>query len=149
MGKHHPLTHLSVHDPVPRVPRLVHHRKILGVHNLEPAHGAVALRVLVGVSQDNTWVAALATTGIILAAAYMLYLYRRVVFGKLEKEDLKSILDLNPREIAIFVPLIIVTLWMGIWPAPFLEVMDASIANLIEQHKTALSALQSVNLPGK
>ena len=105
--------------------------------------------ILVGVFQDNTWVAALATTGIILGAAYMLYLYRRVVFGKLEKEDLKSILDLNPREIAIFVPLIIVTLWMGIWPAPFLEVMDASIANLIEQHKTALSALQSVNLPGK
>ena len=105
--------------------------------------------ILVGVFQDNTWVAALATTGIILGAAYMLYLYRRVIFGKLEKEDLKSILDLNPREIAIFVPLIIVTLWMGIWPAPFLEVMDASIANLIEQHKTALSALQSVNLPGK
>lgn len=105
--------------------------------------------ILVGVFQDNTWVAALATTGIILGAAYMLYLYRRVVFGKLEKEDLKSILDLNPREIAIFVPLIIVTLWMGIWPAPFLEVMDASITNLIEQHKTALSALQSVNLPGK
>jgi NADH-quinone oxidoreductase subunit M len=105
--------------------------------------------ILVGVFQDNTWVAALATTGIILGAAYMLYLYRRVVFGKLEKEDLKGILDLNPREIAIFAPLIIVTIWMGIWPAPFLDVMDASVANLIEQHKTALSALQSVGLPGK
>jgi NADH-quinone oxidoreductase subunit M len=99
--------------------------------------------ILVGVFQVNTWVAALATTGIILGAAYMLYLYRRVIFGKLEKEDLKSILDLSPREIAIFVPLIIVTLWMGIWPAPFLEMMDASVANLIEQHKTAMSALQS------
>ncbi|MFT5485935.1 MAG: NADH-quinone oxidoreductase subunit M [Paracoccaceae bacterium] len=105
--------------------------------------------ILVGVFQVNTWVAALATTGIILGAAYMLYLYRRVIFGKLEKEDLKSILDLKPREIAIFVPLIIVTLWMGIWPAPFLEVMDASIANLVEQHKTAMSALQSVSLAGK
>lgn len=105
--------------------------------------------ILVGAFQVNTWVAALATTGIILGAAYMLYLYRRVIFGKLEKEDLKSILDLKPREIAIFVPLIIVTLWMGIWPAPFLEVMDASVANLIEQHKTAMSALQSVSLAGK
>lgn len=105
--------------------------------------------ILVGVFQVNTWVAALATTGIILGAAYMLYLYRRVIFGKLEKEDLKSILDLKPREIAIFVPLIVVTLWMGIWPAPFLEVMDASIANLVEQHKTAMSALQSVSLAGK
>lgn len=105
--------------------------------------------ILVGVFQVNTWVAALATTGIILGAAYMLYLYRRVIFGKLEKEDLKSILDLKPREIAIFVPLIIVTLWMGIWPAPFLEVMDASVANLIEQHKSAMSALQSVSLAVK
>ena len=105
--------------------------------------------ILVGVFQSNTWVAALATTGIILGAAYMLYLYRRVIFGKLEKDDLKSILDLNPREIAIFVPLVIVTIWMGIWPVPFLDVMDASIANIIEQHKAALSALQSVSLPGK
>ena len=105
--------------------------------------------ILVGVFQSNTWVAALATTGIILGAAYMLYLYRRVIFGKLEKDDLKSILDLNPREIAIFAPLVIVTIWMGIWPAPFLDVMDASIANIIEQHKAALSALQSVSLPGK
>ena len=103
----------------------------------------------VGMFQVNTWVAALATTGIILGAAYMLYLYRRIIFGKLEKEDLKSILDLKPREIAIFVPLIIVTLWMGIWPSPFLEVMDASVANLIEQHKTAMNALQSVSLAGK
>tara|TARA_R110002072_G_scaffold53841_8_gene141748 strand:+ start:3783 stop:5297 length:1515 start_codon:yes stop_codon:yes gene_type:complete len=105
--------------------------------------------ILVGAFQANTWVAALATTGIILGAAYMLYLYRRVIFGKLKKEDLKSILDLNVREIAIFVPLIIVTIWMGIWPAPFLEVMDASIANLIEQHKTAMNALQSVSFAGK
>ena len=104
--------------------------------------------ILVGVFQSNTWVAALATTGIILGAAYMLYLYRRVIFGKLEKDDLKSILDLKPREIAIFVPLVIVTIWMGVWPAPFLDVMDASIANVIEQHKAALSALQSVILPG-
>tara|TARA_A100001037_G_scaffold38742_1_gene29786 strand:- start:1350 stop:2864 length:1515 start_codon:yes stop_codon:yes gene_type:complete len=105
--------------------------------------------VLVGAFKVNTWVAALATSGIILGAAYMLYLYRRVVFGKLEKEDLKSIMDLNPREIAIFTPLIIVTIWMGVWPAPFLEVIDASISNLIEQHKVALNALQSVSVAGK
>ena len=104
--------------------------------------------ILVGAFEANTWVAALATTGIILGAAYMLYLYRRVIFGKLEKDDLKAILDLNPREIAIFAPLIVVTVWMGIWPAPFLEVMDASIANLIEQHKVAMNALQSVTVAG-
>ena len=104
--------------------------------------------ILVGAFEANTWVAALATIGIILGAAYMLYLYRRVVFGKLEKEDLKSILDLNPREIAIFAPLVAVTIWMGVWPAPFLEIMDASIANLIEQHKVALSAFPTATLAG-
>jgi NADH-quinone oxidoreductase subunit M len=105
--------------------------------------------ILVGAFAVNTWVATLATTGIILGAAYMLYLYRRVILGKLDKEDLKSILDLSPREIAIFAPLIVVTIWMGVWPAPFLDVMDASIANLIEQHKVAMNALQSVSLAGK
>mgnify|MGYP003646910912 FL=1 len=76
--------------------------------------------ILVGVFQVSTWVAALAATGLVLGAAYMLWLYRRVIFGKLKKEDLKSILDLNPREIAIFVPLVILTLWMGIYPTPIL-----------------------------
>jgi len=105
--------------------------------------------ILVGAFEVNTWVAALATTGIILGAAYMLLLYRRVIFGKLEKEDLKAIFDLNPREIAIFAPLIVMTIWLGVYPAPFLEVMDASIANLIEQHKLAMSAFDSVSLVGK
>ena len=105
--------------------------------------------VLVGAFKTNTLVAVLATTGIVLGAAYMLYLYRRVIFGKLEKEDLKTILDLSPREVAIFVPLIIVTIWMGVWPTPFLEVTDASVSNLLEQHKISMNALQSINLAGR
>ncbi len=104
--------------------------------------------ILVGAFKANTWVAVLATTGIILGAAYMLFLYRRVVFGKLEKDDLKAILDLNRREMVIFAPLILVTIWMGVWPAPFLEVMDASIANLIEQHEIGMNALQSATIAG-
>ena len=104
--------------------------------------------ILVGAFKINTVVAALASTGIILGAAYMLYLYRRVIFGKLEKDDLKAILDLNPREVAIFTPLVVVTIWMGIWPEPFIEVMDASISNLIQQHKLAIDAMQSVNTIG-
>ena len=105
--------------------------------------------VLVGVFKVNTWVALLATSGIVLGAAYMLYLYRRVIFGKLEKEHLKSILDLSPREVLIFAPLVVVTIWMGVWPAPFLDVMDASIANLIEQHHAAMNAISSVSMAGK
>ncbi len=100
--------------------------------------------VLVGAFQVNTWVAALATTGIILGAAYMLYLYRRVIFGRLTKDDLKTMLDLSPREIAVFAPLVAVTLWMGIYPAPFLEVMEPAVANLIAEHKTAMEAIAGV-----
>ena len=105
--------------------------------------------ILVGAFQANTWVAALATTGIILGAAYMLYLYRRVIFGRLTKDDLKTMLDLNPRELAILVPLVLVTLWMGIYPAPFLDVMDASVANLISEHKTAMEMLGSVSVAAR
>lgn len=105
--------------------------------------------VLVGAFQDNTWVALLATTGIILGAAYMLYLFRRVIFGKLEKADLKGILDLEPREIAIFAPLLALVLWMGLWPQPFLDVMEVSVANLLQNYQTALSAADAITVVGR
>jgi len=105
--------------------------------------------VLVGLFQVNTWVATLATTGIILGAAYMLYLYRRVIFGKLTKDDLKSILDMNPREIAVFSPLIILTILMGVYPGPFLDIMEVSVANLVDQHRAAVASLQAVSVAGR
>ncbi|MBN34186.1 MAG: NADH-quinone oxidoreductase subunit M [Rhodospirillaceae bacterium] len=89
--------------------------------------------VLVGAFQANTWVALLATTGIILGAAYMLWLYRRVVFGELVHEDLKTIVDCNRRELLYFVPLIIAVLVMGVWPEPFLNVMHVSVEHLVDQ----------------
>jgi len=105
--------------------------------------------ILLGVFQDNTWVAFFAATGVILGAAYMLYLYRRVIFGKLEKEYLKKILDLEPREIAIFAPLVALVLWMGIWPDPFLSVFDASVSNLLANYQSALSSVDPLNLAGR
>ena len=98
------------------------------------------LLVLVGVFQVNTWVATLAATGVVLGAAYMLWLYRRVIFGALTKEELKGILDLSPREIVIFAPLVVIVFWMGIYPNAFLDVMHASVANLIEQSQPAAAA---------
>ncbi|MDA0339871.1 MAG: NADH-quinone oxidoreductase subunit M [Proteobacteria bacterium] len=89
--------------------------------------------VFVGAFQANTWVAMLALTGIILGAAYMLWLYRRVIFGELTKENLKNITDLNWREIAIFVPLVGLALFMGIYPKPFLMVLHVSVENLLSQ----------------
>jgi len=102
--------------------------------------------ILVGAFQDNTWVALLASTGVILGAAYMLYLYRRVVFGKLNKEHLKQIVDLEPREIAIFAPLIVLVVWMGIWPDPFLSVFDATVSNLLQNYQSALAVGEAVDV---
>lgn len=97
--------------------------------------------ILTGAFKANTWVAFFAATGLILGAAYMLYLYWRVVYGKLEKEDVKAMLDLSPREVAVFVPLILVVLWMGIYPNSFLEPMHASVSNLIENYQAAMNAV--------
>ena len=71
--------------------------------------------VLVGAFKANTWVAALAATGLILGAAYMLYLYRRVIFGSLTKDSLAAIKDMSLREVAIFAPLIVLVILMGVY----------------------------------
>jgi NADH-quinone oxidoreductase subunit M len=89
--------------------------------------------VLIGAFQANSWIAALAALGVILGAAYMLWLYRRVIFGALTKDRLKTILDLDRREIVVFAPLIVLVFWMGIYPSSFLDVMHVSVENLIEQ----------------
>jgi NADH-quinone oxidoreductase subunit M len=102
------------------------------------------LLTLVGAFQANTWVALIATTGVIFAAAYALFLYRRIAFGELTKADLKAMTDLSPREIAIFAPLVIMTLWMGIYPAPFFDVMAASVRHLLDQHQTAMAAAKAL-----
>ncbi len=93
--------------------------------------------VLVGAFKVNTWVALLAATGVILSAAYMLWLYRRVVLGRLTKENLKTILDMNPREIVVFAPLIGLAIFMGVYPDPFLKMIHASVGQLIEQVQAA------------
>ena len=88
--------------------------------------------------------------GIVLGAAYSLWLYRRVIFGALTKADLMNILDLSPREVAIFAPLVIVTLWIGIDPQPFFNVFHASVMQLIHQHQLALaSSPRSIMLAAK
>jgi NADH-quinone oxidoreductase subunit M len=88
---------------------------------------------LIGAFQVNTWVAFLATTGIILGAAYMLYLYRRIIFGTITRDDVRVMLDLSPREVVVFAPMIALMLWMGIYPSSFLKPMQPSVANLLER----------------
>ncbi len=94
--------------------------------------------VLVGTFQVNTWVATLMTTGIILGVAYMLWLYRRVIFGPLVKAELKDILDLTGREKLVFAPLVLIALWMGIYPNSFVEIMAPSVDKLIGDYQAAL-----------
>ena len=105
--------------------------------------------VLLGAFQVNAWVCALAALGVILGAAYMLYLYRRIIFGELTKDVLKKIADMSPREWAVFAPLIILTLWMGIYPLPFLDIMHVSVENLLQQVQTAQAAAANVTLAGR
>jgi NADH-quinone oxidoreductase subunit M len=95
--------------------------------------------VIVGSLQVNFWLALLGATGMILGAAYMLYLYRRVIFGRLTKEDLRTILDLSPREIAVFAPLVLLTFWMGIYPSSFTGFWDASVSAMVQQHTAAIA----------
>ena len=100
--------------------------------------------VLLGAFQVNPWVAALASTGVILGACYMLYLYRRIIFGQLTKEHLLKITDLSKREIMIFAPLGVLVLWMGIYPSSFLDIMHVSVNNLIDRVETAQAMSQAL-----
>jgi NADH-quinone oxidoreductase subunit M len=96
--------------------------------------------VLVGAFKVNFWLSLLGSTGMILGAIYALYLYRRIIFGTITKADLRAILDLSPREIAIFVPLGVLTMWMGIYPSSFTGFFDATASAMVEHHTAALAA---------
>ncbi len=100
--------------------------------------------VLLGVFQVNTWVAVFATTGVVLSAAYALWLYRKVIMGVLSKDSLKGLLDLSGREKAIIYPLVVLTIFFGVYPAPVFDATSASVQSLISSitaaHEAAASA---------
>ena len=97
------------------------------------------LLVLIGAWQSAPWVAILAATGLILGACYMLWLYRRVIFGRAEKLEIQELSGLTGYERAIFIPLTILVLWFGIYPAVVLDVMSASITDLLAQLQLSAS----------
>lgn len=97
---------------------------------------------LIGAFNANSWVALFATTGVILSAAYALYLYRRVIFGVLDKPALMTIKDLSAREIVLFAPLVALTIYYGVRPGPVLDASAASVANLLQTHSALLDALK-------
>ena len=101
---------------------------------------------LIGTFRVNNWVATLATIGTILSAAYALWLYRKVIFGKLEKASLFNIKDIGWREITILAPLVILTILLGVYPKPVLDISSVSVTALIDNYHHALSAVQTAAL---
>jgi NADH-quinone oxidoreductase subunit M len=98
---------------------------------------------LIGTLKVNVPVAALATLGIILSAAYALWLYRKVIFGKLEKPALAGMVDLDSREIIALAPLVVLTILLGVLPRPVLDLSAASVSALVENYNHALTASHS------
>jgi NADH-quinone oxidoreductase subunit M len=101
---------------------------------------------LLGAFKANTWVAFFATFGVILSAAYALWLYRRMIFGPLEKSSLKSITDLGYREVLVMAPLVLLTILFGFYPAPLMDVTAVSVNNLVSNYQAALKAATALNL---
>ncbi len=93
--------------------------------------------VLLGTYQVSTWASTLASTGIVLVVAYALWLYRRVIFGVLTKDSLKGLSDLYWQEKVVFAPLVLGVFVLGIYPMPLLNIVDSSLANVIDQYNLA------------
>ncbi|MGF1651066.1 MAG: NADH-quinone oxidoreductase subunit M [Hyphomicrobiaceae bacterium] len=98
---------------------------------------------LLGAFKANTLVAIIATTGVVLSAAYALYLYRRVALGEVTRPTLRSITDVNAREVALLAPLVVLIIAFGFYPAPILDVTSASVANLVANYNAAIQAAAS------
>ena len=96
---------------------------------------------IIGTFQVSTWTALLATTGVILSACYALTLYRKISFGELENEALQSITDMNSREIAVIAAPVAATIIFGVWPAPILDLVSASVEALITNYQDALTGV--------
>jgi NADH-quinone oxidoreductase subunit M len=98
---------------------------------------------LIGTFRVNNWVATLATLGTILSAAYALWLYRKVIFGKLEKPALFNIRDIGWREMIVLAPLVILTIVFGVYPKPVLDLSAASVTQLMDSYQHALAPVQA------
>ena len=91
------------------------------------------LLALMGAYQISTWTALLCTTGIILGAAYMLYLYRRIAYGEITSDEVRGMSDLSTRELWLLAPIAAVVLWMGVYPESFMSPMRKDVAVLLQR----------------
>ena len=101
---------------------------------------------LLGTFKTSIVTASVATLGVILSACYALWLYRKVVFGELTKPALMGMKDLTAREIVTLAPLLVLTILLGVYPKPVLDMSAASVAQLVQKYQTAITAIQAAGL---
>ena len=104
---------------------------------------------LMGAYQLSTWTALLCTTGIILGAAYSLYLYRRIAFGPIKSDEVRAMPDLSRRELWLLAPIAAVVMWMGVYPESFLAPMRGDVAALLQRIDRATPASDSNPTAGR
>ena len=100
--------------------------------------------ILLGTYMANKGVAVVAATGLVLGASYMLWMFKRVVFGVITNPDVETLQDVNAREIALFVPLLVLVFWIGFYPAPFLDIIHTSVEQLLLQANTIKAGAATV-----
>jgi len=111
---------------------------------LPPLNGFVhEFLILIGAFEVNVWWGVLAASGVVLGAIYMLWMLQRVFFGEVTNEKNNSLKDLNLREILVFIPLIVMIFWMGVYSKPFVQRMEPSVTQFVEQMNTVRQAMQN------
>jgi NADH-quinone oxidoreductase subunit M len=103
------------------------------------------LLILVGAFKANVWIGAIATSGLVLGAVYLLWMYKRVIYGEITNEENKKLKDVNKREFIYMLPIILFIFWIGLYPRPFLDKIHSSVEHLIEHvnlHKTSAADIE-------
>ncbi|MEW6080011.1 MAG: NADH-quinone oxidoreductase subunit M [Thermodesulfobacteriota bacterium] len=107
------------------------------------------LLILIGAFKANVWLGLIATAGLVLGAVYLLWMYKRVIYGEITKEENKSLKDMTSREWVYMLPIVVFMFWIGLCPRPFLNTMHASVGHLLEhvnQHRVVSTAVAGCNL---
>jgi NADH-quinone oxidoreductase subunit M len=109
---------------------------------LPPLNGFVhEFLILIGVYQANPWWGILAASGVVLGAIYMLWMFQRVFFGEVTNEHNASLKDLSPREVLVFIPILVMIFWMGIYSKPFTERMEPAVTKFVDQMTSVQQAM--------
>jgi NADH-quinone oxidoreductase subunit M len=103
--------------------------------------------ILLGAFLKNKVYAIFAASGVILAAVYMLWMFQRVMFGKLDKPENQNLVDLSAREIAVLVPVVLFIVFIGVYPKPFLQKMEASVQHLIQNVEKKAQIIENEGMP--